>query len=87
MLITLTPVSLLAILQIEDVIFPYELNLNEELVKYGWCWWYRKYAPGNTVLEGLEAEARDAKKGLWVDPAPIPPWVYGKTSQGGGLER
>ena len=26
----------------------------------GWCWWYRKYAPGDTVLEGLETEARDA---------------------------
>ena len=25
------------------------------LVKQGWCWWYRKYAPGDTVLEGLEA--------------------------------
>ena len=28
--------------------------LNHELVKDGWCWWYRKYAPGDTVLEGLE---------------------------------
>jgi hypothetical protein len=31
------------------------------------------------VLERLEAEAREAKKGLWADPAPIPPWVYRKT--------
>ena len=23
-------------------------------------------------------DAREAKKGLWVDPAPIPPWVYRK---------
>lgn len=22
----------------------------------GWCWWYRKCAPGDTVLEGLEKE-------------------------------
>jgi len=48
------------------------------LVKDGWCWWYRKYAPGDRVLEGLEKEAREARKGLWVDPAPIPPWVYRK---------
>ncbi len=46
------------------------------LVKGGWCWWYRKYAPGDTVLEGLENEARAAKKGLWVDSAPIPPRGY-----------
>jgi micrococcal nuclease len=43
---------------------PDGMNLNQELVKEGWCWWYRKYAPGDTVLEGLEAEAREARKGL-----------------------
>jgi micrococcal nuclease len=54
-----------------DVLLSDGMNLNQELVKQGWCWWYRKYAPGETVLEGLEKDARDAKKGLWVDPAPI----------------
>ena len=49
-----------------DVILPDGINLNHELVKQGWCWWYRKYAPGDTVLEGLETAARDARKGLWV---------------------
>ena len=34
----------------------------------GWCWWYRKYAPGDTVLEGLESKACEGRKGLWVDP-------------------
>jgi micrococcal nuclease len=34
------------------------------LVKEGWCWWNRKYAIGETELEGLENEAREAKKGL-----------------------
>ena len=59
---------------IGDVILPDGMNLNEELVKQGWCWWYRKYAPGDTVLEGLENEAREARKGLWADPQPVPPW-------------
>ena len=53
-------------------------NLNHHLVIQGWCWWYRKYAPGNTVLEGLENDARASKKGLWVDPHPIPPWEWRK---------
>ena len=56
-------------------------HVNHTLVKDGWCWWYRKYAPGDTVLEGLEKEAREAKKGLWVDPHPIPPWAWRKTKQ------
>jgi endonuclease YncB( thermonuclease family) len=64
------------------VLLPDGTNVNHELVKDGWCWWYRKYAPGDTVLEGLEKEAREAKKGLWVDPAPIPPWVYHKARRG-----
>jgi len=50
-------------------------NVNRELVKAGWCCWYRKNAVGNSVLEGLEKDAREAKKGMWADPAPIPPWV------------
>lgn len=40
----------------------------------GWfgCWWYRRSAPGETVFEGLEMDAREARKGLWVDPRPVP---------------
>jgi hypothetical protein len=47
----------------------------------GWCWWYRKYAPGDIELEKLEKDVRESKKGLWVDPAPIPPWVYRKAKR------
>jgi endonuclease YncB( thermonuclease family) len=38
--------------------------------------WYRKHAPGHPVLEGLEKEAREERKGLWVDPEPVPPWEF-----------
>ena len=61
-----------------DVLLRDGTNVNHELVKDGWCWWYRKYAPGDTVLEGLEHEAREARKGLWADPNPIPPWEWRK---------
>jgi endonuclease YncB( thermonuclease family) len=59
-----------------DVLLPDGTNVNHTLVKDGWCWWYRKYAPGDMVLEGLEKDARAAMKGLWADPQPVPPWVY-----------
>jgi endonuclease YncB( thermonuclease family) len=59
-----------------DVLLPDGMNLNQELVKQGCYWWYRKYAPGDTVLEGLEREAREGRKGLWADPQPVPPWEW-----------
>jgi len=46
--------------------------------KDGLCWWYGEYAPGGTVLEGLEKEAREAGKGLRADPQPVPPWEWRK---------
>lgn len=46
-----------------DVLLPDGMNLNQELVKQGWCWWYRKYAPADMVLEGLERVARGGRKG------------------------
>lgn len=64
---------------VADVILPDETNVNRLLVKDGWCWWYRKYAPADTVLETLETEARQTKRGLWIDPNPVPPWVYRKS--------
>lgn len=64
-----------------DVLLADETNVNQALVKDGWCWWYRKYAPSDTVLEGLENDAREAKKGLWVDPNPVPPWEWRKKGQ------
>ena len=63
---------------IAEVLLPDGSNVNHELVKDGWCWWYRKYAPGDTVLETLETEAREAKRGLWADPQPVPPWEWRK---------
>jgi micrococcal nuclease len=61
-----------------DVLLPDGTNVNHTLVKEGWRWWYRKYASGDTVLEGLTKEAREAKKGLWADPQPVPPWEWRK---------
>jgi micrococcal nuclease len=61
-----------------NMLLPDGTNVNHELVKQGWCWWYRKYAPGNTVLEGLEKEAREGQKGLWAGPRQVPPWEWRK---------
>jgi len=44
------------------------------------------YAPGDTTLKRLEAEAREGRKGLWVDPGPVPPWMYRKPRCGQSLD-
>ena len=61
---------------IADVMLPDGRVLNHELVKADMCWWYRKYAPENEALEQLEQEAREAKRGLWAEANPIPPWEW-----------
>lgn len=63
---------------IGEVILPDGMNLNQELVKQGWCWWYPKYAPDNVILAELQRRARRSGLGLWADPAPIPPWEWRK---------
>ena len=42
-----------------DVILTDGMNLNQELAKQGWCWWYRKYAPGGYRI----GEAREGRTG------------------------
>lgn len=71
---------------IADVLLPDGSNVNQVLVKDGWCWWYRKYAPQDVTLEQLERSARAARYGLWVDPQPVPPWEYRKAARGKGYQ-
>jgi micrococcal nuclease len=49
-------------------------DLSLELVKAGLAWHYTEYSSDPT-LAAAEREARNAHRGLWVDPSPVPPWV------------
>ena len=51
-------------------------ELNRELLREGLAWWYRKFAPQDLQLQQLEAEARFAGRGLWIDPQSQPPWKF-----------
>jgi micrococcal nuclease len=61
---------------VADVFLPDNRLLNHELVREGLAWWYRRYALENTILEQLERDARKAKRGLWADKEPVPPWEW-----------
>jgi micrococcal nuclease len=52
-----------------------EMDVNVEQVRQGMAWVYRQYAE-DTTLYSIEAEARERKRGLWRDPAPVPPWEW-----------
>jgi endonuclease YncB( thermonuclease family) len=52
--------------------------INSQMVRAGFAWHYRKYAPKETELAQLEADARNNRRGLWIDPAPVAPWEFRK---------
>ena len=64
------------------VILPDGKNLNWEIVDAGLAWWYRKYATDDRILERLEAEAGEAKRCLWADKNPMPPWEWRRIQRG-----
>ena len=51
-------------------------DANSEQVRRGYAWTYTRYAPPDSPLYALEREARVARRGLWVDSAPVPPWDW-----------
>jgi len=50
-------------------------DVNAEQVRQGMAWVYRQYLRDATLLK-VEQEARTARRGLWSDPHPMPPWEY-----------
>ena len=64
-----------------DVILPGGRDLNKEIVAAGYAWWYRKYS-NDQSLGRLEEAARSARRGLWQDKNPVPPWVWRKQKRG-----
>ncbi len=48
-------------------------ELSHEMIKAGLAWHFKKYST-DKVLSNLEIEARNSKRGLWVNKNPMPPW-------------
>lgn len=53
------------------------VDANTKQIRLGLAWVYRKYLHDQSLLD-LENEARAAKRGLWIDSTPVPPWEYRK---------
>ncbi len=61
-------------------VFVDSLDVNAELVQRGLAWVRRAYDPAPSLV-ALEDGARQAKRGLWADEDPVPPWIWRKTEQ------
>lgn len=55
-------------------------TINAEMVEQGWAWYFEEHGE-NTILARLEQEARAAKRGLWADANPLPPWEFRERRQ------
>lgn len=54
-------------------------EVNQELLKNGLAWHFKKYSKGNVdsaLYANLQKEAQLEKKGLWIQENPVPPWKY-----------
>jgi micrococcal nuclease len=60
-----------------EVFLPDGSNLNKQIVGAGYAWQYKRYSK-DPAYANHEQEARAAKRGLWQDKAPIPPWKWRK---------
>lgn len=67
--------------RIVGTVFVGGTNANLEQLKGGFAWYYRQYerdvAPDlRNAYERAEADARAARRGLWSQPNPQPPWEF-----------
>lgn len=61
-------------------------NINRQLVRQGHAWEYDRYS--DDVLLGVyEKQARDANRGLWARPDPIPPWDWRNRDSNSGSSK
>jgi endonuclease YncB( thermonuclease family) len=56
-------------------------------IERGLAWFFRQYAhelsrEDARAYERAEMNARSERRGLWVDPAPVPPWEYRAQQRG-----
>jgi len=60
------------------------IDANLEQIKSGMSWHYKKYQHEQSendrkLYAQAEAQAQEEKRGLWVNPDPVPPWEWRKS--------
>ncbi len=52
-------------------------SINLELVRAGFAWAYVDFSPPEEYVSE-QNQAKQARKGLWADKEPVPPWEFRK---------
>lgn len=57
------------------------LDANLEQINRGMAWHYKAYAREQSAVDreaysNAEKASKAARRGLWADAAPVPPWEY-----------
>jgi len=58
-----------------------KIDVNLRQLEGGYAWWYRQYAreqpeADRATYEEAERRSREARRGLWEQPEPTPPWEW-----------
>ena len=59
---------------------PVRTDVNLQMVKDGFAWHYKHFDNTQSYADA-EIAARTARRGLWKDSAPIPPYVFRRTKK------
>jgi len=59
-------------------------DANAEQVRRGLAWTYTRYAKVGSPLYAIQQNAQTAHRGLWSDPAPVPPWDWRRNGRSDG---
>jgi micrococcal nuclease len=56
------------------------VEVNRAQVERGMAWVYPKYNKDES-LPGVQEQAREARRGLWFDRDPVPPWEFRRAAR------
>lgn len=56
------------------------VDANATMVRDGFAWVFDRYVTDQGLYQSQE-QARVARRGLWSDPAPVPPWEWRKAQR------
>lgn len=62
------------------------MDASAHQVATGMAWVFPRYAPKDSPLYRLEADAKSARRGLWEDSGAVPPWEWRRAGRSGKVE-